>query len=264
MDVIAIAKEHPVPVGIGVLVIVLLLMRSGSSQPSSASVSNAAAYQAQSQLTSINAGTSVALGAQSVDRAKIAEDAATTRAGVMAGLFSTLAGLSAQTTLKGQDNTLKIVQSSFSSADNQKQLDNQLALGTATVNANVRMNSDKLAAEHSNLIDDNNFKLSQIGLQTQGSIAMIGAGKDAQLALAAQNNAFTASTMPSIFAQQALLAGMGYKSASDLATITGQNATNIAQIQVGPSQTAAQAGKNKSDWGIVTDIGKIIGSFFAM
>lgn len=260
-NIIEVAKKHPVPIGIGVVVLLVLVMSSRSSAASSGS--NAGAYlQAQKiaadsngQIAALNSQTAVALGAQSVEKMSIEEQAASIRANGAMSLFSSLAGVNAQVAMNGSNNAAKTVVASFANKETMTKLENDFAIQQQTIGANIKMNGDKLQAAKQMLESDNNFKLAAIGATTQGDIAKIGALSAADLASQDKQNAFTLTTMPSIFAH-----------AETMAKITGQNAAQIANINMHAANTTADANaratnaKTSQSW--VSSIASVIGSFF--
>lgn len=267
-NIIEVAKKHPVPIGIGVVVLLVLVMSSRGSAASSGS--NAGAYlQAQQiaansngQIAALNSQVSLGLGAQSVEKMSIQEQAATIRANGAMSLFASLAGVNAQVAMNDSNNAAKTVVASFANKQAMTQLDNDYMIQQQTIGANIKMNGDKLAAAKSMLESDNNFKLSAIGATTQGDIAKIGAISAAELASQDKQNAFTLTTMPSIFAHAESMAKITGQNAVNLYTVQGKTATDIAGIQTEAARTTAQAGKNKSDWGIVSGIASTVASFF--
>jgi hypothetical protein len=267
-NIIEVAKKHPVPIGIGVVVLLVLVMSSRSSAASSGS--NAGAYlQAQQiaassngQIAALNSQTAVALGAQSVEKMSIQEQAASIRANGAMSLFASLAGVNAQVAMNDSNNAAKTVVASFANKQAMTQLDNDYMIQQQAIGANIKMNGDKLAAAKSMLESDNNFKLAAIGATTQGDIAKIGAISEADLKSQNQQNAFTLTTMPSIFAHAESMAKITGQNAANIYTIQGKTATDIAGLQTQAARTQAQAAKNESDWGIVGNIAKTIFSFF--
>lgn len=268
-NIIEVAKKHPVPIGIGVVVLLVLVMSSRGSAASSGS--NAGAYlQAQKiaadsngQIAALNSQLSLGLGAQSVEKMSIQEQAASIRANGAMSLFASLAGVNAQVAMNDSNNAAKTVVASFANKQAMTQLENDYSIQQQTIGANIKMNGDKLASAKAMLESDNNFKLAAIGATTQGDIAKINAISEADLKSQNQQNAFTLTTMPSIFAHAESMAKITGQNAANIYTIQGKTATDIASLQTQAARTQAQGQKNKSDWGIVTDIGKIVASFFA-
>lgn len=267
-NVITIVKQHPVPIGIGVVVVLLLLMSRGSSAASSGS--NVSAYlQAQKiaadsngQIAALNSQSSVALGAQSVEKMSIQEQAANQRAGLASSLFATLAGVNAQVSMNSNNNAAQTVVASFANQQNMAKISNDFAVQQSTIGANIKINGDKLAAAKDMLESDNNFKLAAIGATSQGDIATIGALSAADLASQDKQNAFTLTTMPSLLQHAETMAKITGQNAVNLYTIQGKTATDIAGLQTDAARTAAQGQKNKSDWGIVSGIASTVASFF--
>jgi len=243
--IIEVVKAHPVPIVIGVVVL-LVLMNRGNAAASSGS--NAGAYlQAQSmatnanvQMAAMNSQASVALGAQSVDRYNVAEKAATDRMGIAASLFSTITGVNAQLAASNTDATVKTMTASMQHQENMQTIANKLTTDQATIAANVQQTGMKLSAAKDMMESDNNFRLAQIGAQTNGALSLLD-----------KQQGFEMQTLPMALAHQ-----------EEMARITGQNAINLAMVNTQPANTQAQAAKNKSDWGIVTDIGSMIAGFF--
>lgn len=196
MNVIEIVKAHPVPIGIGVVVLILLIS-SRSSQPSSASVSNAGAFAAQAQITGMNAQTSIALGQQSVERAKINAASAGARTTSATNLFGAIAGMLTQNASNDSNNSIKVMSNAFAHADNQQAFANQLQLGESNINAGIRINADKINGSIRAIQEDNNFKLSEIGAKTQGSLALMRGDTINAMDIFAQQSPFIASTLAS-------------------------------------------------------------------
>lgn len=260
MDIIAVIKAHPIPIGIGV-VILLLLIRSGGATKTTNSGSSVAlqsqqlAVQSNSQIAGINSATSIALGAQSVERYRIGESDALARTQTAASVISTMMGATLQRDLTDSAAMNKVVLAGVARSTNSDNIAASLQSQNAEINSKIRINSDTLAAQISRNNSDNNFKLAQIGQQTQGSLAIIsGVGTQAQI-MADKNNAYAASTLPSLMAH-----------AEAMATITGQNAFQIVQQQTKAANTTADANANavntKSDQSWISSIASVIGSFF--
>lgn len=264
---IEMVKDHPIPIAIGVVVL-LLLMRGGSKTSSSGS--SALAYQSQqlsvqsnTQIAGINSATTLGLGAQSVEKFRIAASDAQARTSVAANVVSSMMGATLQRDLADSASTNKVILATFARAANNDTIAGDLEKQKLVINGGIRMNADNLNAQILRNNDDNNFKLNEIGAKTQGNLATIAAqtlgsvsvigaiGNQAQI-MADKNNAFTASTLPTLL-----------QSRENLARITGQNAIQIAQVNTQADNTRAQGEKNASDWGIVTNfvgsIGKIFG-----
>lgn len=237
MNVMAIIKEHPVPVGIGVVVILLLIISSRNS--SSSSGSGAASYlQAQqiatssnTQMAAINSQASIALGAQSVDRYKIAESAAIERTNIVGNIFATMTGTNAQVTMNNSNNLFKSLQSGYAHAENMDQLDKNFIVQQQAISGNIKMFGDKLSADQTALVTNVNATLNALG----------------------QTQAYTERNMPTLL-----------QHSENMAKIAGSNQLAIVTRQTEAANTSADASKNKSDWGIVSDIGKIVLSLFAL
>jgi len=274
MDIMQVIKDHPVPIIGGVILLLILSRAGGSSSSSGGSGNAAAAYAAQSQITGINAQTSIALGAQSVEKAKIAADAATIRSSAAESFMASIAGMANSSMINESNNQVKNITNLYSNQQNLEKIKNDYDIGVKTINANISMNKDKLAAQQKAYETDANFKLASIGATTNGNLAMIGASKDAQLALNAQQNAFTASTLPTLMQQQQTMAKISgdYNlsmlqasglNAQQLAQISGDSAAKLASINTQAQNTLAQSQKNKSDWGIVGNIFGSISDLFS-
>lgn len=246
--IIEAVKAHPVPIVAGV-VILLLLMNRGSAASNG---SSAGAYlQAQSiaagtnvQIASLNTQAGVAFGAQSVEKYSIAEKAATDRAGIVASLFSTVTGVNAQLAAASGENTVKTVVASMTHKENMQSIADKFATDQNTIAANIQINGDKLSAAQKALETDNNFKLKQIGEQTNGVLAMMGKQQDFQL-----------QTLP-----------MALQHEETMAKITGQNALNIVNVTSHAQNTVADANARatnaKTTQGWIGSIANIIGSLF--
>lgn len=248
MQIIALVKEHPVPFAIGAVVLLLLMMRGGSTQAaqSNGSALAQASMQNNTNLAQINAATSVQLGAQSVEAAKNAQDAALARTGVMASMFNNLvtsnasvsvgmAGVNAGTVAKALD---------ASNARNQMELNSQTQ--QAQIQAGITTAANNLAGQIQMHTDDNNTKLSAIGLATQGQLDLMHLQGDISTTQLGMNIDANAKSLPMIL-----------QSAQEMARINGGNQLAIVQAQTKAADTTAQAAKNKSDWGIVGNIASL-------
>lgn len=300
MSIIAIVKEHPVPIGLGVVVILLLMMSRGGSSTTSNSGSSSAnvgaflqsqsiAAQSNAQISALNSQSQIALGLQSVDRFKTAEDAATARMGIVASIFNTQATTGAQLSLNNQNNLVKSQQSMFANKENLALIDSNMQVSKDTIAANIRMNGDKLNASQKAIESDNNFKLAYLGKQTEGSLAglQIAGGQAKDLAVLNQTtqlsllNATGVNQVNSInasgnVAQTLLGMNLDYTNknlpamlnhAERVAAINGQSAMALAQIQTSVAntnaQTAQDASKNASAMGWLSTIGNLVGKYFA-
>lgn len=192
MDIMSVVKEHPIPIGIGVVVILLIVFSRGSNGATS---SNAGAFlQAQSiaaqsnnQLAEITMRGNIALGQQSVERNHIAMDAATARTGAVAGLFATMVGTNAQVRMNADNNGVKTQQLMLNSNANMLETNAQLAIAKETIAGGIKANADKLAAQIRMGENDNGFKLSAIGAQTSGNLALMQKRGELDAAATAQN-----------------------------------------------------------------------------
>lgn len=246
MDVMGVVKEHPIPIVIGV--VVLLLIASASRSGGSTGGGNGAAYAAQAnamgvQMAGISSSAQIELGAQATERYKVGQNAALARTGVVANMFEVMTGAMSDQILSNGANTLKVTQDVLARQANGDILAANERANTAKINGGIKVNADNLAAQITMNTNDNNFKLNEIGAKTNGSIAMIMAGGAVQKDLLVTNNAFAAANLPTLL-----------QHAENMLSIGGKNQLEIVNSQTGAAKTTAQAAKNKSDWGIVTNI----------
>lgn len=253
MQIIEVVKNHPVPFAIGAIVLILLVTRGTSTQAaqSNGSALAAASMQNNTQLAQINAGTSVSLGAQSSDRYKAAQDAATARTGIMASMFDSLVGSNASVSVSMAGINAGTVQKAIDAANARSAMELNAQTQQAQISAGISTAANSLAAQVQMHLDDNNNKLSQIGLNTQGNLELMSKAGDISTNQLGMNLSAQATSLPMILQSQ-----------QEMARITGQNAIQIAQVNTKAADTTAQATKNKSDWGIVGNIASTIGSFF--
>lgn len=262
MDVIAVVKEHPIPVVIGVVIVILIISRSGGTVSNGSVNSGSLALQSQqlavqsnTQIAGINSQTAVSLGAQATERYKAGESAATTRAGIAASLVNTSIGALSQQALDDSANNLKIVQATFARAINNDNLAADSLNKQNAINANVQMNVNDIQGQIIRQNSDNNFKLSQIGAATGGSLTLLNAQGQIQKDLLGMNLSFTGANLPTILQHQ-----------ENIAAINGNNAVKLATVNTQASvinaNAAADASQTKSDQSWVSTIGNIVGSFF--
>lgn len=260
MNVIEVVKAHPIPIGLGVLVILLLVMSKGST--SSRAASNAGAYLQSQQtasaanvaLAGLNSQTQLGLGAQSVENNRIAADAANTRMGIVGNLFAMSTQANAEVTANRENNLLATYQTSMASKQNILVAENEYDVQKRTIAANVAMNGDKLAAQIRLNEQDNNAKLSAIGLATSGDLALMEKQGSIEGMLLDKNYAFQAKTLPTIL-----------QHAETMQKIGGSNAAQLASIQTEANRTDAytrasdaKAQRNKGWLDSIVDIGKAI------
>lgn len=244
-NVINIVKQHPVPIGIGVVVILLLVMSRGSAASSG---SNAGAYlqsqeiaaNSNNQMAALNSQNSIALGAQSVDRYNIAEKAATDRTGIVASLFSTLAGVNAQVTMANSNNTVKTVQTTIAHQENMQTIANNLTAQQGVIAANVKINGDKLSAAQNMLESDNNFKLAYLGPATESQIKLLDA---------------SSKNLPYLLQHAEVMAQISGNNALSLA-----NANNQARNTEAAANARATNASTSQSW--LGSVGSIISSLF--
>jgi hypothetical protein len=243
MQIIEMAKSHPVPFAVGGIIILLVLVSSRSSSGSSSAAGYSTAAMANSTaLAQINAATSVSLGAQATERYSAGEQAALQRTGIMANLFNSMTTTSANTSVAMSGVSAQLVKNTQDANNARALMEINGANARAVTNASAAIASKQMDNQLAINANDNNFKLAQIGAQTQGAVTLLGMNLD-----------FQGKYLPTVL-----------QSAENMATINGKSAAEIARIQTQAANTTAQAGKNKTDWGIVTDVGKIVASLFAM
>lgn len=254
MQIIELVKSHPVPFGIGAVVLLLLVMRSGGSTATAQSNGSALAQASMAnntQLAQINAGTSVSLGAQSVEAAKNAQDAATARTGVMASLFNSMVQGNAAVSVGMASVNAGTVQKAIDASAAREQMTLNYQAQQSQIQAGVTTAANTLAGQIQMHLDDNNAKLSAIGLTTQGNLDLLAKGGEISTTQLGMNLSAQATSLPMIL-----------QSTENMARITGGNQLAVVQAQTKAADTTAQAAKNKSDWGIVGNIIGSIASFF--
>lgn len=270
MDIMTVVKEHPVPIGIGVVVILLIVFSRGSSN--GAAPNNAGTFlQAQSIAANSNATIAeitmrgnVAQGQQSVERNRIAMDAATARTGQVAGLFATMVGTGAQVRMATDSNAVKSQQQMLAANANMLETSANLSIARDTVAAGIKVNADKLAAQQRLFETDANYKLNALGLQTNGDLRMLEqVGKNQIANINAQgtvtgnlmdkefthtssmldkNLAYSSSTLPSLLQHQQTMLGMQNDIAYQLASI--QTAADRKKAEADARKTDSETGKN--------------------
>lgn len=255
MNVIEVVKAHPVPIGLGVLVILLLVMSKGST--SSRAASNAGAYLQSQQMASsanvalagLNSQTQLGLGAQSVENNRIAADAANTRMGIVGNLFAMTTQANAEVTANRENNLLATYQTSMASKQNILVAENAYDIQKRTIAANVEMNGDKLAAQIRANENDNNTKLSAIGLATSGELALLEKTGSIQSSLADKNYAYQLTTLPMVLQHAETMQKIGGTNAATLANIN----TEVARINANTNASNAKTARQQSWLGVVGD-----------
>lgn len=253
MQIIEIVKSHPVPFAIGAVVLLLLVSRSGSTQAaqSNGSALAQASMANNTQLATINAGTSVQLGAQASDRFKAAQDAATTRAGITAGMFDSLVNSNASVSVAMAGVNAGTVQKAIDAANAREAMNLSAQVQQSQITAGITTAANNLAGTIQMHLDDNNAKLNAIGLTTQGQLDLLAKGGEISTNQLGMNLAAQATSLPMIL-----------QSTENMARITGSNQLAVVRAQTKAANTTAQANKNKSDWGIVGNVIGSIASFF--
>lgn len=249
MNVIEVVKEHPIPVVVGVVIILLLMSRGGGA--SSPGNTAALAVQNNTQIAGINAQTAVSLGAQATERYKAGESAAIARMGVASDIFATATNASAAQATNNSANNLKVVQQTFARAMNLDNLQADSENKQRAINAGLLSQQRNLDAQLAAQKNDINFKLNEF---TQ-TIDANGSALDKQLS-------FTKDNLPTLLQHAENMLKIGGSNAQALATINGNTTLGVAQYQTDAQRTAADAAANKSNWGIVSDIGSTIAAFF--
>lgn len=282
MQIIEMVKSHPVPFGLGLVVLLLLVTRGGST---TAAQSNGSALAQQSmanntQLAQINAGTSVALGAQSVDAAKNAQAAALGRTTLATQALTAMVTSNANSSVAMAGVNATSVKNALdaSTARTQMQLNNDTQMATITAGQTTAANT--LAAQVQMHLDDNNNKLSQIGLTTQGNLALLGLTGQNAVTLSAQNGANGIGAINAAGAISTNQLGMNIasyqtslpsllQSTENMAKINGGNALAIVQAQQqaaiikANSQADAQQTKDDQSWlGSLGSLASTVFSFF--
>jgi hypothetical protein len=274
INIVEVVKAHPIPIGIGVVVILLIVFSRGSS-PSSSGASNAGAYLQSQQtassanvaLAGLNSQTQVALGAQSVDNNRIAMEAAGQRSGVMAGIFSVMTQANAEVSATNGANTLKSFQTMMASKQNILMAENDYDIQKRTVSAGITMKAADLASQIRMNENDNNTKLSAIGLATNGELNLLREEGTIKSALADKNASlmslmadksfdFQAKTMPTVLQHAQNMQQIGGANAQALARITGEFGLKQTELETYADRRRARADAAKSDWGVV---GNVIG-----
>lgn len=235
--------------------------------------SESAAVQRQglatSALTSL-AGVSAAIGASSnqtltqtlqiatagqVSKDQIAADLEKQTRSINGGIKMNADTLAAQIRLNENDNNFKLAQIGKTTQGNLDlmQMMGSNAVTLAGVNgATALALADKQITQAFGLADRETiqqFGLSDRTIAGQVKLADVLGGYDMGK-LKLQLDA-TERNLPSIM-----------QNAENMAKINGKTATDITYWQHKAGMTTAQAAKNKSDWGIVTDIGGTIAKFF--
>lgn len=273
MSVIQIVKDNPIPVGIGVVILIVIISasRSGGGGGGTGNAANYLASQklaaeSNNSLAAINAQVEVAKGVQSVEKSKIAESAAATRAQIAAQMFQTSTVTGAQVSMNSSNNLIKQTQLGFANKENMQQLSNMLDIEKMSIGAKVDMNRDTLNAAQKAIETDVNFKLaaiaptswaraSEIQNMSWAESNKITASGNAALNLLNSQQAFQEKSMPAVMAHQTEIARINSTGQLELA-----KAAMAAQMT--KAEAEASASKNKSGMGWVSTIGSLISSFF--
>jgi hypothetical protein len=256
MNIMAVVKEHPVPIGIGVVVILLIVFARGSNGATS---SNAGAFlQAQSiaaqsnnQLAEITTRGNIALGQQSVERSRIAMDAATARTGAVSSLFATMVGTNAQVRMNTDNNSVKTQQLMANSNMNALETNAQLSVARDTIAAGIRTSSDKLNAMIRMNENDNNTKLNALGMETSGNLALLQKRGEFDLMALDKQIDLSIKTLPAML-----------QHAETMLNIQGTNAQGLARIMIEPDLLVAKANQDKIRTDAANSVSKEVRQWF--
>lgn len=242
MQVLEMVKSHPVPFAIGGVVILLVLLSSRSSAPSAAGYNANAAMQNSTALAQINAQTSVALGAQATERYNAGQQAALQRSALTAGIFNSMITSNANTQVALAGVNATQVKNASDAATARLQVTENAEAQKFAAARSAEVAFAKVSSDLQAHLDDNNTKMNMLVKQGDINLTLLDRQVRSNEKLADMNNAVYVNTLPQILASQQAL----------------------ASIQTSAARTAAQAQKNKSDWGIVTDVGSTVAKIFSM
>lgn len=242
MDVVSVIKEHPIPITIGAVVVLALIFGSRSSGSSSGNAS--AMLQSQSIATQGNVAIAKVRAEQEAKAGDnftsmfntsqtVSASLAAKRTDAATHIFDSITSTDAQLALADKGSILQRYMAQLSAQTSADQMAKQYSLASKNIDAGVDVAKSKMATALSMQANDNNTKLSMLGMQ-------LGEKK--------YETDVTAANLPTLL-----------QHSENLSKISADNAQAIVAIQTAAARQQASANANSTNVNTLSNLLGMLG-----